>query len=1005
MTPVSASGKTKAQLWKEREQQTTSGASAPMARKHSKDFTPHAHGHSPSEGGAGAAAASGTNVAAAAAASPGTGPAPLSGSALAERAVFATVGASTASLTSAGTPSSGSSAARQPLPLHASTWTGTDGLRCNPHWLATAWGLKGNQLMVVPLDRFDKHLACAAASQHASSTEAAVPSHSSLLLAHHSSILDFAFNPFEANEVATGSADHDAVVKFWTLPSQTEQPPSSFGMQSNGEEGASGANTGLNVLSQPSSILALAKPPHLEVLKVHGLLFNPTAADVLAVSIAPLDVVQVFDISRRSGGGGGSSSQAQQANASCVVGSGIFHAAWSPSGRDLATTSADRLLRLFDLRASHPGAKTGQTSHAISESGKSSRVCWVDGSAATESLHLATLSFTRESLRVLSLWDRRALDRGPTCVQVLDSATMSAPLLHYHSPQRLLILSGKGDASVKFAEVSRDYTSIQYLNEYRCTGGGGGAASASASTAGRPHRAWCLGGPLIGSGPSAASSSASAGGLSPDDLPNIYRMAPLSSSMLPTAASSSASAKDASGGAGGPASFIELVRLRRSDVLHRAIVKRRQTIEQRHHHTASDMELLGGGFGAKYTAEQFFAASADAAAAAAANATSPSGRPGHSKKLTLAPPGSGALGVQPPASSSSTLLPAETSAFDVLVSEVLPRLRDAAAASAFQTQAHANLTAAGAAAPGSGSATTPPSDESHQSQNVSDLLTFKSIVAALSGSAQQAAAQAAATSAAAAALSDKQDEVSELEARVAEMIGAASLAQKRSAATIAALEQRLADALALAGKAPKESKESKKEKEKAAAAAEKLDKQNAMASNAGATGAAADADGAAHHHSHHSHSHHAHGHGHHSSFAHGTAGTAGAAGGMVPSAAALAAASSLAYPAEFEANLALFLSGDSSDDTWAAAAAAAEEEQEIWGWSDMHAPSQPFAPLSPGAPTQHASERTINNLLKPPHPQQLFPCPRLSVGMDLGFAQMHSLIYYQSVSTMHLRVP
>ena len=464
------------------------------------------------------------------------------------------------------------------------------------------------------------------------------------------------------------------------------------------------------------------------------------------------------------------------------------------------------------------------------------------------------------------------------------------------------------------------------------------------------------------------------------------------------------------------------------------------------------------------------------------------------------------LGDDPP-----SLLPASTSAFDVLVCELLPRLRDPAASQAFrsstlanltvaaqmsqglhatpqaqaQTQAHgalgASAASAASAAVAAGSFASQPSpaqpqpqsprgkQQQQQHQHVKDLLHFKAVLDALASvavpgaSGGPAAIMGARAAADAAALAEKQNEVEELEHRVAEMIGAASLAHKKHLATIAALEKSLAEASKKnAGGNSKDSKEKDKDKDRDKDKDKDKDK---------------DSSTPRHHivHPHdfdlhyrttggggHSSHHHAHTHSHSAAAlaaamgansscsccgGAGGAGGLGGAGPGAPPAHLLGAASLLSYPSEFEANLAMFLGnsgsdsggagssagdrhhssgsggGSSADDGWSPLAAAAavvsasqalqDEEQEVWGWGGP-TPGPASATMGMGTGTGHGGQdlpprrvlpATIAQLLQPAPPQQLFPCPRLGVGLELGFKQIHSLIYMQTVSSMHLRMP
>jgi hypothetical protein len=66
-------------------------------------------------------------------------------------------------------------------------------------------------------------------------------------------------------------------------------------------------------------------------------------------------------------------------------------------------------------------------------------------------------------------------------------------------------------------------------------------------------------------------------------------------------------------------------------------------------------------------------------------------------------------------------------------------------------------------------------------------------------------------------------------------------------------------------------------------------------------------------------------------------------------------------------------------------------------------------PLSSALSARRADPGAISSLLRAggqaSNPQLLFPCPRLGVGLELCFSQLHALVYMHSVSAMHLQVP
>lgn len=217
----------------------------------------------------------------------------------------------------------------------------------------------------------------------------------------------------------------------------------------------------------------------------------------------------------------------------------------------ICVTSQDRHFRLYDPRH----LQRSIYKFECSESTKPSRVTALDGDAITPTTTYATVSFTKDAGRRIQIWDirngtaaiaaitllLRALARvlfihsllyvlfvcaacacigcEPLFNDIVDKNTYGSPLMFYYAPQNLLMMSSKNDSTFKFFEFSASLDSVSLLNQYNCNSA---------------HKGMCMG----------MSSH-------PQDLPDLFRIS--------------------------TETGIESFKLRRSDVLRRAVRQRHES--------------------------------------------------------------------------------------------------------------------------------------------------------------------------------------------------------------------------------------------------------------------------------------------------------------------------------------------------------------------------------------------------------------------------------------------
>jgi coronin-1B/1C/6 len=273
----------------------------------------------------------------------------------------------------------------------------SDGIASNSKFFAYAdAGGSGSAIAVLPLTSTGKN--------HVPVT---APSYQQpLIRAHAQSVSDLAFNPFDRNQLFSCSTD--STVRIWDIPSEgyvvdCSTPAMSFSGRSNP------AFKGLC-------------PHHL----TSGLLAARSNRDIY-----------LYDVT---------SGQELSSSPDNLFSADVQSMCWNFPGDLMAVTSKDKKLRLLDFRRSAPQAAL------VSEVGchmgvRSSRCTWLG-----DSPFLATAGHSMSQERELMLWDSRNLTEAVQRIRI-DSST-SSPLLFFDADTGLLIVGGKGDASVRLYEAA-----------------------------------------------------------------------------------------------------------------------------------------------------------------------------------------------------------------------------------------------------------------------------------------------------------------------------------------------------------------------------------------------------------------------------------------------------------------------------------------------------------------------------------------------------------------------
>lgn len=244
----------------------------------------------------------------------------------------------------------------------------------------------------------------------------------SLINGHSGAILDFEFNPF--NECIIATASEDTTLKVWKVPED--------GLKSNMRE----------------PLVSLEK--HSK--KVQFCTFNPSAEYIIASSAFD-SVIKVWDMSE------------QEEVCGLTVPDQVMALKWNYNGSLLAATCKDKKLRIFDPRA---GVCVGASK--VHEGVKASKLAWIGHPTnSNECQKLITTGFSQQSERQCSLWDMRLFSETGDGVEPITTKNMEqgigAIFPFYDEGTGLLFIAGKGDANVRYFEVTGD--DMHYISDYR----------------------------------------------------------------------------------------------------------------------------------------------------------------------------------------------------------------------------------------------------------------------------------------------------------------------------------------------------------------------------------------------------------------------------------------------------------------------------------------------------------------------------------------------------------
>eukprot|EP00924_Labyrinthula_sp_SR-Ha-C_P009550 augustus_masked-scaffold_2-processed-gene-27.16-mRNA-1 protein AED:0.05 eAED:0.05 QI:0/-1/0/1/-1/1/1/0/450 len=234
---------------------------------------------------------------------------------------------------------------------------------------------------------------------------------------HRGPVLDFDFNPFQQQLIATGG--DDCVCKIWGIPPE--------GLKE-------------SISESLGDMVGHDK-------KVTVVLHHPTAEWVLATGSADR-TVKIWDV------------ETQEEKSSTDHNEILYGCAWSSTGEVLASTARDKKLRLIDPR-------TGEVREELvcHDGHKTSKVVFIPNKGPGNSEAVCTVGFNRQAKRQFRLWDQRAMAKPYASVNVDQAAGVMLPF--YDEDRNMLYLAGKGDANVRYYELVDGAPWQFHLDEFR----------------------------------------------------------------------------------------------------------------------------------------------------------------------------------------------------------------------------------------------------------------------------------------------------------------------------------------------------------------------------------------------------------------------------------------------------------------------------------------------------------------------------------------------------------
>jgi len=277
------------------------------------------------------------------------------------------------------------------------------GLKCNGKFFSIGWESGGGgTLAVIPLTRTGRQ-----------------KSDTPLITGHKGPILDFDWNPFNDNMLA--SCSEDLTVKVWNIPDE--------GLKEH--------------LKEP-----------LVNLEGHGkkvsfITWNRCAENIMASSAFD-QTVKIWNL------------EDQGQSYSIDMPDQAWSLKWNYTGSLLATTAKDKKLHVIDPRQQKFAAQV-----KVHDGSKASKVEWMGSPSDTDQNNrIITTGFSSQAERQIGIWDLRKLESGePLNLLVLDQGT--GALYPFYDPGTgMAYFVAKGDSTVRYFEMVNEEPHIHFISNY-----------------------------------------------------------------------------------------------------------------------------------------------------------------------------------------------------------------------------------------------------------------------------------------------------------------------------------------------------------------------------------------------------------------------------------------------------------------------------------------------------------------------------------------------------------
>lgn len=230
---------------------------------------------------------------------------------------------------------------------------------------------------------------------------------------HKGPVLDFDFNPFHDNIIATGGDDGKLMV--WGIP------------------------PGGLVETQTDALVTMSGHQR----KINVVRFHPTAEHVLATGAAD-NFIKIWDAEKGD----------------CVTNiedhpAMILDLIWNYDGSKLLSSCKDKNVRIIDPR-------TGATTATVEahDGTKTTKLEWLGNSN-----NFVSVGFNRQSKRQFKLWDSRNLAKEMVGVDIDQAAGVIMPF--YDEDINVLYLAGKGDGNVRYFEIVNEDPWQFYISDLK----------------------------------------------------------------------------------------------------------------------------------------------------------------------------------------------------------------------------------------------------------------------------------------------------------------------------------------------------------------------------------------------------------------------------------------------------------------------------------------------------------------------------------------------------------